>query len=255
MYAANADRGAIRASLAGGVVICLALVAGLAEAKELVGTKKADRMSGTTGSDVLRGKAGNDRINGRKGNDKLVGSAGRDKLAGGEGEDTFAGGGGADTLKAKDGAADKRLNGGKGRDVCVIDQADAPVVKGCERVTMDGSFTPNPGGAGDSGAGPGGGPGGGSAGGSGGLVVNSATGTECGSSLPTCVFQIEGTGAEAATGLVTGGGGVTIGVGTVLALQGSDWTASGTYGCQSDGVLRVTIGEKSVDVPVDCTVV
>jgi Ca2+-binding RTX toxin-like protein len=225
MYAANADRGSIRASLVAGMVICMTLAAGPADAKKLVGTKNADQMSGTTRSDVLRGKAGNDRINGRKGDDELAGSAGKDKLVGGFGKDSLAGGGGADTLEARDGVADQRVNGGKGRDLCVIDQSDALVVKGCERVTSDAAS----------------------------LVVSSATGTECGSSLPLCVFQIEGTGAEGAVGLVIGGGGVTIGAGAAVALQGPGWTATGVYGCESDGFLRVTIGEKSVDVPVDCT--
>ena len=252
MYAANADRGSIRASLVAGMVICMMLAAGPADAKKLVGTKNADQMSGTTRSDVLRGKAGNDRINGRKGDDELAGSAGKDKLVGGFGKDSLAGGGGADTLEARDGVADQRVNGGKGRDLCVIDQSDALVVKGCERVTSDASAKPNPDGAGDPGGGSDG-SGSGYGGGSASLVVSSATGTECGSSLPLCVFQIEGTGAEGAVGLVIGGGGVTIGAGAAVALQGPGWTATGVYGCESDGFLRVTIGEKSVDVPVDCT--
>jgi hypothetical protein len=258
MHAVNAGRGAKRASLAA-MVLCLAIAAPPAQAKKFVGTKKADRMSGTAKADVFRGKGGNDKFTGRDGNDKMAGGTGKDKLVGGTGKDKFAGGGGADVLMAKDGAADASVNGGKGKDLCVIDQADAPVVKGCEQVTSDPNTKPSsggggPGGGGGSGDGGGSGGGGGYGGGSGGLVVNSSSGTTCGSSLPTCLFQIEGTGAEEPVGLVTGGGGVTVAVGAAVSIEGPDWTAAGGYSCTADGFLRVTIGERSVDVPVDCTV-
>jgi RTX calcium-binding nonapeptide repeat (4 copies) len=245
MLAVSAGHGAKRASLAA-IALCLALAASPAEAKKFVGTKKADRLSGTAKSDVLLGKKGNDRLRGRKGDDKLRGSAGKDKLAGGKGKDSLAGGGGRDVLKARDGAADARVHGGKGRDLCVIDQADAPVVKGCERVTTDPGARPG------SGSGGGGGSGGGA--GSDGLVVTSSSGMTCDSSLPTCAFQIEGTGAESAVGLVTSGGGVTLAAGAGVSVEGPDWTAAGAYGCTEDGFIRVTIGEESIDVPVDCTV-
>jgi hypothetical protein len=32
------------------------------------------------------------------------------------------------------------------------------------------------------------------------------------------------------------------------------WTAQGLYGCSADGYLKVTIGSKSVRVPITCTV-
>jgi hypothetical protein len=98
----------------------------------------------------------------------------------------------------------------------------------------------------------GGGGGGGQPGG--GLVLTSGTGLGCGSALPTCVFQLNGTGADAAAGTVTGGGGVTLAAGAGVSVEpDGSWTAGGTYGCTDHGFLRVTIGNESVNVPITCT--
>jgi hypothetical protein len=38
-----------------------------------------------------------------------------------------------------------------------------------------------------------------------------------------------------------------------LSITGDSWTATGLYGCSADGYLKVTIGSKSVRVPITCT--
>jgi hypothetical protein len=106
---------------------------------------------------------------------------------------------------------------------------------------------------GGSGPGQGGGGGSPSGGSAGELQLVSASGLSCASSLPTCLFEIVGTGSDSAIGTVTGEGGADPGVGVALTTSGSDWTARGTYGCTGDGLLRVTIGSKQVAVPVSCT--
>ena len=84
--------------------------------------------------------------------------------------------------------------------------------------------------------------------------MTSASGLTCGSSLPTCQFEINGRSADATTGTVSGGGGVSIAAGAGVSITGDAWTAAGLYGCSADGFLRVTIGSESVRVPITCTV-
>ena len=84
------------------------------------------------------------------------------------------------------------------------------------------------------------------------LTLDSATGLQCGSELPTCTYTMSGGGADALLGTVSGGGGVTT-LGGSLTTSGENWSALGLYGCNADGYLRVTIGSKQLDVPVDCT--
>ena len=104
--------------------------AGPADAKRILGTKGPDTIAGTAKADVVKGRRGDDRIRG---------GGGRDRLFGGRG---------ADRLNAVDGRRDRLINGGFGKDVCRIDAADRPKVKGCETVKVAKS------------RGPGGGPGG-----------------------------------------------------------------------------------------------
>ena len=108
--------------------------AGAAQAKRMRGTAGADRIVGTARADVIKSGRGNDRINGGGGSDRLSGGRGRDRLTGGAGRDRLSGGRGADRLNAVDGQADRAVSGGRGRDVCRIDPADAAQVKGCEIV-------------------------------------------------------------------------------------------------------------------------
>ena len=221
---------------------------GTKKANSFVGTKRADVMRLGAGNDRAAGRGGGDRIMGGKGRDRLNGGKGRDRVNGGKGSDRLAGGPGNDILNAVDRRRDGAVNGGAGRNTCRIDQADLPRVKRCFKLTVA------PGGG--SGPGQGGGSGGGgtpSGGSDGELQLVSATGLSCASSLPTCFFEIVGTGADSAVGTVTGEGGVSPGLGLGLAVSEPDWTARGTYGCTADGFLRVTIGSKQVAVPVTCT--
>jgi hypothetical protein len=231
-------------------LVCLAGAS--ASAKVLKGTDKANRVVGTKKADVIRLAGGNDRAWGRGGGDRIMGGRGRDRLNGGRGNDRLTGGKGADRLtgaagrdrlNAVDRRKDARVDGGAGRNVCRVDAADLSVVRRCFTLKVA------PGG----GAPGGGGPGGGGQGGDAGLQLVSATGLSCASSLPTCSFELSGTGADAVAGTVSGGGGVQPGAGAAASVSDGQWTARGLYGCSDDGFLRVTIGSEHVDVPITCT--
>lgn len=212
--------------------LLVALMVAIGPASE---TADAKRIKGSGGADTLTGTKKKDKIKGKGGNDTLTGRQGKDVLSGGSGDDL---------LDAVDNARDKKVNGGSGNNTCRIDQADLPIAKGCSTIQV-------PGGGGGGGTGGGGAGGDGTAGG--GLTVTSASGLSCGSSLPTCVFEINGTGADSELGTVTGTQGVT-GVGGAASIQGDgSWQAAGTYGCDGPGFLHVEIGSKFVDVPVTCT--
>ena len=223
-------------ALLGAIVLLagLALAADISSAKKLNGTKGGERLVGTQGADKIKGKGGNDKIKGKGGNDSLSGGRGRDSVVGGKGADRMAGGSGNDVIKAADGRLDKAINGGPGKNRCVIDTTlELSIARHCSSI------------AGVGGGGPGPGPGGG-------LRLLTAQGLTCASSQPTCVFTISGDGADGTVGTVTGGGGVTA-IGGSVTTSGSDWSAGGVYGCNEDGFLRVTIGSEFLDVPVDCT--
>jgi len=216
----------------------VALPAGSALAKRMVGTNGPDRIVGTNKADRINARAGNDRINGSRGNDRLVGGKGsdrlirgpgKDRIKGGKGKDQILGGKGADRLNAVDRRKDLAVNGGPGKDVCVVDKADLPVLKNCERAKVMN------GGHGD------------------GLRITSASGLTCASALPLCPFQIAGDRADSSVGSVSGDGGVSLAVGAAVSTTGEDWTAAGLYGCSANGHLMVTIGSKSVRVPITCT--
>ena len=226
---------------------------GNSRANHVKGTKRADKIRLGAGNDRASGRGGNDRISGGKGkdtlsgdagNDRLSGDAGNDKLTGGKGKDRLSGGAGNDRLNAADGRRDAKIDGGKGRNACRLDPADLKIAKHCATVKL----VPASGGNGNAGGGAGGG-----GGSSGSLTLTQASGLKCSSALPTCMFQIVGTGADSQAGTVTGGGGVSPGAGASVSVNQPDWQAHGAYGCTSDGFLRVTIGSKHVDVPVDCT--
>jgi Ca2+-binding RTX toxin-like protein len=100
-------------------------------------------------------------------------------------------------------------------------------------------------------------PGGG--GGGGGPLTANPPEVMCGPANPVtgevgCSFHITGDGADAAgPGSVEGdGAGVTNVVGVAGSLIAPNWDAAGVYSCTSPGVLTVTIGTESVDVPVTC---
>jgi Ca2+-binding RTX toxin-like protein len=223
------------------------------KANRVVGTKRADTMRlgagndrarGGGGGDRMLGGRGNDRLSGGAGNDRLGGGAGKDRLTGGKGKDRLKGGAGADRLNAADGRVDAAIDGGRGRNTCRVDAAEVSKVRHCSKLTIVPGETGAQGGGGSPAAPPGN---------AGALSIATADGLSCASMLPTCAFNLTGTGADSPLGLVTGGGGVTPGVGAVAAPSGDAWEAHGLYGCSADGFLRVTIGSESVDVPVDCT--
>jgi Ca2+-binding RTX toxin-like protein len=221
------------------------LVAVLGEpvfAKRMIGTNGADRIVGTAKADRIKALGGNDRVNGRQGRDLIRGSRGQDRIRGAQGRDRLSAGKGADHLNAVDGRKDRAVSGGPGEDVCKIDQADLSLLRKCEEAKVE-----NGGQGGQAGPGGQGGQSGDS------LGVTSASGLVCGSSLPTCQFQIDGDGAEAPTGSVSGGGGVSTVAGAGVSVDGDAWTAAGFYGCTADGYLVVTIGSESVQVPITCT--
>jgi Ca2+-binding RTX toxin-like protein len=241
------------------LILAALLMAGTVPAlgKRFVGTKRADRVVGTkradsiragAGNDRVSGKAGNDRISGGSGNDRLNGDSGRDRisggrgkdrLSGGRGKDRLAGGPGNDVLNAVDRSKDGRIDGGGGRNTCKVDAADLRVVRHCARLVVSGRGSS---GGGNSGGGVG----------AAALGLSTADGLSCGSQLPLCTFQLAGRGADEVAGTVTGGDGVT-GAGGSVSSSGDSWSATGTYGCTSNGYLLVTIGEESLKVPVSCT--
>jgi Ca2+-binding RTX toxin-like protein len=108
-----------RAALIVAVLTSLILtLAGPAQAARIVGTKGSDRLVGTARADVIKARGGNDRVKGGRGRDRLWG------------------GRSADRLNAVDGLRDGVVSGGLGKDVCRVDPADRPNVKGCETVKI-----------------------------------------------------------------------------------------------------------------------
>jgi Ca2+-binding RTX toxin-like protein len=104
--------------------------AGPAHAKRMLGTKGPDKLVGTAKADVIKSRGGSDRVNGRGGRDRLLG------------------GRGADRLNAVDGRRDRVVNGGPGKDICRIDEADRIKMKGCETVKVGKPGGPGGGGPG-----------------------------------------------------------------------------------------------------------
>ncbi|MGZ5331949.1 MAG: hypothetical protein ACXWFH_11730 [Solirubrobacterales bacterium] len=107
------------------------------------GTKGPDRISlrggddrgfGGGGADWLSGGPGDDRLRGGRGRDRAAGNAGADALAGGPGADRLRGGPGDDLLDARDDRRDAALDGGPGRDICLLDEAERGLARGCEAV-------------------------------------------------------------------------------------------------------------------------
>jgi Ca2+-binding RTX toxin-like protein len=123
------------------VLITAALaLAGVAQAKNFVGTGGHNRLVGTARADMLKGKGGKDVLIARAGTDRLFGGPGRDTLRGGPGRDEFntrrngysAGGQGNDRIFARDHVADL-IDCGGGFDTVIVDKREDGVYN-CEIV-------------------------------------------------------------------------------------------------------------------------
>ena len=166
---------------------------------------------------AIGGTAGPDELTGTKRGETIRGRGADDVLSGRGGEDVLIGGPGSDALR-----------GGSGDDRCVSDASD-PDPRGCEEI-----------------AGP-----------AGPLTVTKVTGADTCIVLrraENCYFVVEGMSADVEAGSVAGAGGVRVlpPGGEVRARDGR-WTANGTYACDADGSLDVTIADESAIVAVDCS--
>jgi hypothetical protein len=212
----------------------------------------ADRLFGGAGRDWLYGDAGNDRerggpgadvVLGGAGADRLLGESGGDFLTGGAGADYFLGGAGNDVLNARDGRRDARVDGGPGKDTCVLDRADLAVARSCE-VSMSGPSS--------LGSGGGGGGGGGGVGGTRQIPFSlvSAQGTSCTVALP-CTLLLAGVGAKNGSVGTQLGSGL---LGSALASVNADgtWLVSGSYSCLQNSNVTLTSGVEQIVVATTC---
>ena len=161
------------------------------------------------------------------GADRLLGGAGGDRLHGGKGRDRLSGGGGNDTLNSVDKRKDALVSGGAGKNTCRIDSVDLSVVRGCSKIVTVPSGGSGPGTTPPGATPPGREPPREDGSRAGALTLGSATGLQCGSQLPTCNYQLSGSGADGLVGTVSGGGGVTT-LGGSLTTSGEDWSAART---------------------------
>ena len=111
------------------------------------GNRGADRFEGKTGRDRIRlaagrdlgkGQGGKDTINTGEGRDRIAGGPGGDRLFGAQGNDRIRGGRGDDVLKGGGGRRNV-LDGGPGRDRCVIVRRRANETRNCEVVVVGGA--------------------------------------------------------------------------------------------------------------------
>ena len=176
----------------------------------------AAALAGTALAGSVNGTRGDDDLRGTRADDTIRGRAGDDSLAGRRGDDVLIGGAGADAMA-----------GGGGEDRCLTDAAD-PEPTGCEDVRGP--------------AGP--------------LRIADTTGTDRCLELrraDLCYFALEGSGADAAAGAISASGGVSLtSAPDRVVVRKGDWNATGTYSCEADGALAVTIGGETVTAPVDC---
>lgn len=233
-------------------------VNGAAGKDRINGGAGKDRLNGSSGNDRVNGSTGNDRINGSTGNDRVNGSSGNDRVTGGKGKDRIAGGTGNDFLNAADGRRDVSVNAGSGRNTCRIDQADLAVAKGCGTINV----APPPG---SGPGGPGGGPGAigdpgepGQPGAAGDVTLVQGTGLACDMDAPSCDFSLTINPGELPLGdLLTQLGVQLNGEGSLVQLNptvqvGENVLVAGAYACTDDAVLRVTVNDQVIEVPVAC---
>jgi hypothetical protein len=177
----------------------------------------AATLAGTALAGSMNGTRGDDELRGTRGDDRIRGRAGDDLLAGRRGDDVLVGGAGADAMA-----------GGAGEDRCMTDAAD-PDPTGCEDVRGP--------------AGP--------------LRLTDTTGTDRCLILrraDLCYFALEGSGADAGAGTISATGGVALtSEADRVEVRNGDWNATGTYSCEGDGALAVTVGGETVSARVDCS--
>ena len=94
------------------------------DADKLWGHMGNDTLSGNDGDDTLKGGAGADILLGDNGNDGLHGNDGNDSVDGGAGEDVLFGGNGDDHIEGGSDAVRDFLNGGRGDDFLIAQEAD-----------------------------------------------------------------------------------------------------------------------------------
>ena len=272
----------LTATAAASIVLVLAIGLGLAvsaDAKPIKGTQSADVLRGTPGKDkikarggddrvvalggkdVARGGAGADRVNGGAGRDNVKGGGGRDALTGAGGKDVVVGGGGggkdslrggpgADVLRSADGVRDLRIDGGKGKNKCVIDaQLDLEVTRNCS--SIHGIILPP--GPDDPVVPPGTVPPGDD------LVLEVGNGLlGCQSIiLPSCEFDISGLDLDGVLDIlnlsVIGTGGVIVGPGLKISVDSlAGFRIRGFYSCLADGVIRIGTAQSQINVPITC---
>jgi Ca2+-binding RTX toxin-like protein len=97
------------------------------------------------GVEDVGGGAQRDTLTGTREANSLSGGQGEDYVEGGRGVDQLDGGRGADVVAARDGARDKPVSCGPGRDAAITDRRDPVVLRGrnrCEHVFRAGSTKP-----------------------------------------------------------------------------------------------------------------
>ncbi len=118
--------------LAVSVALILALTAGVAVARTIIGgdgpnkifgSNQDDFIQGRLGNDTIRALAGNDDVYGNEGNDELYGNDQADKIFGGVGSDKIFGGFGDDPA-LRGGTGNDAINGQLGSDRLTGDQGD-----------------------------------------------------------------------------------------------------------------------------------
>ena len=119
------------------VALLLALSAGVALAKNFIGTSGPNVIVGTNRADFIDGKGGNDQLFGRDGRDTILGRDGNDLIEGGRGPDRLTGGYGDDTIYG--GGGNDAVNGGPGDDTIIVgDDANGP--KGADQYACGGGY-------------------------------------------------------------------------------------------------------------------
>jgi hypothetical protein len=138
--AARIRRAGVAAALA--LLLMATALAGVAQAKIVIGTPGNDYLLGTTKTDLIRGRGGDDYIRALAGDDLLLGGAGddvvrggggNDKIYPGEGPDIVLAGAGNDKIYARDAGSLDSIDCGGGFDKVETIHRDDRTLENCER--------------------------------------------------------------------------------------------------------------------------